>query len=422
MINKIRLDKTYLKNLSFQGAGNVIAQVINIVSLPLVTRLYAPDDLGMLKVFIEALAFLTILMSLRVEHLIMLPKKERDAELLFRFVLSCGALSSLLVTSFIVILVVFDYVEDGYILWLLLLPVTSYILVLSQSAQYISQRADDFKVSGISEVVNKFSNSLYTIIYGIFNAGGIGLAIGILVGFTFKGVIFSKKIIHLLNIHFVRNIAVGIKIIRSRDYKKLIFSLVSSHSLLAVTSISPLWYISYNWDGEKLGFFSLVLSTLVLPTALIGQAVGQVYYQRASRLHANGECFKDLFLNNIKLLVLLGVSGYSIVFFYGEILYTFVFGDKWLYSGQIAEFYVFAALIGFVSIPFEKTSLIVNAWWYSPIWYVLRVVTTLLVILISELLRVSFTEFLHLLTFQIALMHLVDVLASYYFSALKARG
>ena len=72
-------DKNYLRNLGWQGMGNVSAQIVNVVSLPIITRLFTPADIGMLRVFIEALAFTTILISFRVEHIIMLPKRKNDA-------------------------------------------------------------------------------------------------------------------------------------------------------------------------------------------------------------------------------------------------------------------------------------------------------------------------------------------------------
>ncbi|MCW8889752.1 MAG: oligosaccharide flippase family protein [Sedimenticola sp.] len=409
------LDKTYLKNIGWQGMGNSAAQAVNILSLPIISRLFSPGELGMLSMFVEALAFVSIVISLRVEHVVMLPRKDREAFELFAFVFSFGILSCILFTVLVVIFALLGIIPSDYRLWALFLPVTAFLMVVSLAVQQLSQRSANFRLSGISEAVNRFSNSLFSIVAGAFGAPGIVLGIAVAVGSFFKSLMFMSYF-RELSANLLRASLIGLRRIKRQGVQKLLGSLIFSHGMLAVTSFLPLWFISMRWGNDYVGYFSLVLTTLALPTRLLGTAVGQVFYQRASSTFSTKKPFCDLFISNAKLLFLIAVPGFSIVFFFGPFLYPFVFGQEWGIAGQVAQYYVFAAALSFLSVPFDRSGLIVNAWWYGPGWHLGRLVTTIAVIYFIDLYNATFFDFLFWLTIQASTMYVIDALATYLFS------
>lgn len=396
--------------------GNMAAQAVNILSLPIISRLYSPSELGMLSMFVEALAFVSIVISFRVEHVVMLPRKDREAVELFAFVFGFGILSCILFTALVVVLAVLGVIPSDYRLWALFLPVTAFLMVVSLAVQQLSQRSADFKRSGLSEAVNRFSNSLFAIIAGAFGAPGIVLGIAVAIGSFFKSLMFLS-LFRNLSTHLLRAAFVGLRRIRRQGVERLLGGLILSHGMLAVTGLAPLWFISARWGNDYVGYFSLVLTTLALPTRLLGTAVGQVFYQRASSTFAAEKPFRELLLSNAKLLILIAVPGFSIVFFFGPFLYPFVFGQEWAMAGQVAQYYVFAAALSFLTVPFDRSGLIVNAWWYGASWHLARLLTTLAVIYFIELYNATFFEFLFWLTIQASAMYVIDALATYLFSS-----
>ena len=66
----LKLDSGYLKNIGFQSSGTILAQLVNIASLPVIARLYDPVEIGIFNLFMQALAIATILISFRVEHVV----------------------------------------------------------------------------------------------------------------------------------------------------------------------------------------------------------------------------------------------------------------------------------------------------------------------------------------------------------------
>ena len=112
-----------------------------------------------------------------------------------------------------------------------------------------------------------------------------------------------------------------------------------SHGMLAITGLAPLAYVGYRYGESLTGQFALVIGTLALPTTLVGNAIGQVFYQRASQLFANGKSFDSLFLANAKLLLFVAVPAFLFVAVTGPFLYPLVFGAQWYVAGQTAQIY-----------------------------------------------------------------------------------
>lgn len=59
--------------------GNVLAQLIGIIFIPVITRLFTPDDFGIYTLFITIVVFLGIFSTLRYEIAIALPSDNKKA-------------------------------------------------------------------------------------------------------------------------------------------------------------------------------------------------------------------------------------------------------------------------------------------------------------------------------------------------------
>ena len=123
-----------------------------------------------------------------------------------------------------------------------------------------------------------------------------------------------------------------------------------------------------------------------------------------------------LFLANAKLLLFIAVPAFLFVAVTGPFLYPLVFGAQWYVAGQTAQIYAVAAALSFLTMPFDRSGLIVNAWWYGPGWQLGRLVTTISVLLICEMVSAPYLTFVSFLAAQSACLYAVDACASYLFS------
>src|SRR5690606_12612029 len=61
------------------AAGSVAAQLLGIIAIPVLTRLYTPDDFGILAIYASLLAILVIIANLRYDFAIVVPRSTRAA-------------------------------------------------------------------------------------------------------------------------------------------------------------------------------------------------------------------------------------------------------------------------------------------------------------------------------------------------------
>ena len=420
LVTILKLDVGYLRNIGFQSGGNILAQVINIVSLPIITRLFDPADIGVFNLFMQFMALATILISFRVEHVVMLPKTDDDARELVGFVVGFGIIACVGMTAALAGLSLAGLISETYHFWALILPLASFLVVFAQAAQQLSQRSVDFRRSGMSEIANRAGNSLVSVSAGLLGFPGIWLGIGTAAGFVCKLLVVGRAL-RPFAFKPIQAALKGRERIKAQSLEKLLGSMILSHGMLAVTALAPLTYIGYRYGENLTGQFALVLGTLALPTTLVGNAVGQVFYQRASQQFANGSRFTSLLLANARMLLFIAVPAFLFVALTGSFLYSFVFGSQWHVAGQTAQIYAVAAALSFMTVPFERSGLIVNAWWYGPSWHFGRLVTTIGVILACEAISASYLTFILLLTIQSGLLYIVDGGASYLFSKRDAK-
>ena len=121
------------------------------------------------------------------------------------------------------------------------------------------------------------------------------------------------------------------------------------------------FFISGVYSMGLLGQYSLMQRVLGAPSALVGSAIGQVFFQEASEEKKNtGKAVKS-FDKTLRHLGLLSVSGFGFLFFFAEPLFAFVFGEQWRVAGQLTRlliplfmFRFVAAAMSLINSVFEK--------------------------------------------------------------------
>ena len=66
------------------GAGTVIAQLISILSVPVITRMYGPQEYGHLTLFLSTASILIPLATLRIESRLVITENSERAGTMLR--------------------------------------------------------------------------------------------------------------------------------------------------------------------------------------------------------------------------------------------------------------------------------------------------------------------------------------------------
>lgn len=404
----------YLRDVLLQASGNSAAQVLGIAAMPLLTRLYAPSDFAALNLFIQLVAGLAILLTLRFEYLVMLPAEQRESDSVLKLTFLLGGVHVLWLTP------VFWVLPDQWVWlrsqgaiadWVWLAPISAWVVSFAVGLQQAVQRRGDFRASATSEFVGRSAYVACAMLGALALPSIVGLMTSTLVNGCAKLVWLIRAGSDFARIWLQPNLAPVAKSIRRMALSTSVSSLIS-----LLSGMAPMIFIADRYGANALGQYGLVVSTLYFPSVIFGQAIGQVYYQRACRLHGDGRAFTGLLITTSRNLAMLGVPIYALIALIAPLAYPIVFGAEWVSAGELARCLCIAAVASFLSTPLDRTSLIVGAWWYLTAWHALRTVLTATCLIASAIYNVPLQICVLLLSLQNALAYGIDWAASYAFA------
>lgn len=416
---------SFWADVRWQAIGNAIAQLVGVLGMPILTRLYLPEDFAAQSVFLQVAMFFAGVMTWRYEYFVQLPKDHAGAQALIRltFLLALAGTAVLTPIVWLATQQVASLAADPVLSkWLWLAPATAALISISLAYQHRVQRFGLFKLSGLGEIAAKLGYVGSGAVASLLGAGGLGLllttASGTAAKFFFH-LAFGQGAIepapeHTRNVGWLNAILAA-----AREYRALATSMLVSHLMGTVTGLAPILYVGYAYGSSVLGQYSLVTMTIFLPASLIGNAIGQVFYQRAAQYWAQGESFEPLWKQTFLRLAVIGVPLHALVALTSPWLYPAIFGANWADAGQYAVLISIAACCAFVCTPMERSCLIVGRWRYQALWHAARALTTLLVVATAHVLHLSFKAFLLTLVWQMSTLYLADLFMERRFSMMR---
>ncbi len=402
-----------------QASGNSIAQVIGVVGIPLLSRLYTPEDFATQNIFLQLVMFLAGVMTWRYEYFFQMLKSQDQARLLLQSIMKVGVLTGIAYTFILYVsLQAWSgvFVSRASQSYMLLAPLTALFVSLALALQNNMQRRGDFRVSAVSEIFGKFA--YVTAGGGLSLIGGAGLVVTTLFSAVAKVVYIAWYSKDLLLIRADKGSAHEHP---SNVHRRGANAMVASHLLLTVSSAAPIFFISYHYGAEVLGQFTMVMTTIFLPSGLLGLAIGQVFYQRAAASSNDPGVVLGLWLSTLKRLALVGFPIYLIASLLSTFIYPLVLGGQWEDAGRYAQLFSVAAFFAFISTPLDRVSLVLNVSYYLPSLHTLRLLLSILTFCLALYFDMTFMGFLLVHTIQMSVVYLIDLLMGRYFLG-KAKG
>ena len=170
MLNFIGPKSEFIKNTLALFTGTVVAQAIPILISPLLTRIYDPQDFGLLAIYVSLSGLFGIIATGRYELAIVLPKENKDGLSLF----ALSIILALIIAALTLVLVALFgtqiaswYKEPKIERWLVLIPVTVLFTGIYQALNYYATRKKSFANISVSKVTDSFLNSLVKLLVGI---------------------------------------------------------------------------------------------------------------------------------------------------------------------------------------------------------------------------------------------------------------
>lgn len=338
-IIKKEIKSEFAKNFLTLFTGVSISQIIPIFVAPILTRLYSPEEFGILALFVTTGSFFGNIATFHYDSAIMLPAEEKDAV----NVLALSLILTLFMTLFSLILVVFFNSQLVTLMnnekigtWLYLVPISVLLSGVFRSFSVWATRHKQFKLIAMRNITQTASTNGIKVTFGFFKFNNIGLIFGTLLGQIIATSLLVFESIKKTSLNIKQISKKGI-IFNAKRYKE--FPLFTNwQGFFDVFNETGSRYIISNVFGSTiLGWYSFTIGLLQKPLHIIGQSVSNVYYQRCSDLNNSGG---DLWGFTKKIIVRLSIVGLIIfvpLLFFAPFLFNFIFGENWATAGKYAQ-------------------------------------------------------------------------------------
>lgn len=405
MIKNI-LNNEFIRNAFTLMLGTALSQAIPIAIIPILTRIFTPEDFGLLALYGACVAILSVFIAGRYEIAIMLPKSNEDAKIL----LQASIIITFLIATILFIPILFFNKQIANLLgnkniapWLYLLPLSALLTGTYQSLTYWNNRQKKFKDIAISRVNQSLTQGFIQTVLGFIKISG-GLIIGQAIGIALSVIFLLKNNQTYKEIKDINNKKTIIT--KMLEYKK--FPQYSIFGSLCDASAAqlPIFILTRFYSHTVTGMFSLTLRVLNIPAIIISAAIGQVFFQKIVEInHTTPEKLNRHIIKTFIILFLMYFPIIPVLFIWGDSLFSFVFGDKWREAGVYAGYLVIAVAIRFSVSPLSAVMGLEKNVKQGAFWQILYICTIIPTLYFSSSLPIQ--QFFIIFTIHEVVLYLI---------------
>ncbi len=396
-----------LRNVGVLALGTLLSQVIPVLLQPVFRRLYTPEEYGIFSIYLSIVGIFIPIAALRYEQAIVPAESNKEAsKLLFLSVIVSFLFSILIFTTiffFNTEIAILLKIKTKYVVYLFFVPLGIFTGNFFIGLNLFSIRNKKFHLSSKGKVLRRIIESIVILVSGMLKVKPLGLFTGDVFGSLTGGFFLLKKLKLSFN---SKDLNIVLKKYSSFPKKNVVPTLFNSFALLA-----PVLLVNEKFSTQDVGYFDLSRQILALPLALIATSVSQVFLEKTSSAYnSRKKVVKDFYQISL-ILLFLSVIGTSIIFFFGEKLFSILFGEMWEVSGKISTILVFSYAIKFIVSPLSASLISLRKLNTVALWQ------TFYFLLITFLFAIkfdNFTNFIYVYTIIDILMYLI-----YWFLILK---
>lgn len=318
-----------VKNFTKLLSANIIAQIIGLVVYPILTRIYSPEDFGLLNLFLSISGILVILSTAEYYNAIVLPKEEKKAISIVQVCLLLLILITILTTISIgfskQIASLFNTPKLAEYYWMM--PIIVFTLGLWNILNYWYIRNTQYNNISSYLVANSILSSIGKICFG---------QAGILSGGMIYSIVIAPIISLSFNLFHIKN---KLKLFFTLSYKEIIkeaktykffptYSLPRSFINIFAGQL-PVLLLTPIFGSHHVGLWGMALLLGFTPINVITRSIYQVLYQHISN-RVNQQLPISYFFKRFTFYVLgIGIPCFAILYWILPDLTTFLLGDDW---------------------------------------------------------------------------------------------
>lgn len=345
MLTKFLKNNEFVKNTLILVAGTIMAQAIPIIIMPVLTRIYTPENFGQYALFMSVVGILSVIATARYEVAIMLPRLIKDS--LSVLYLSIGIAVLFTTILYITIFIAVSWLQDFLDFKLLMLvPIIVFLTALLQSLKMWLNRNKKYKRMAVSNI----EQSLYT---------GIGQLVISSIKNLGSGLIYGQAIGQLTTttslLWYCKEDLLSFKANKKRTYilfKKYFYLIRFGVPALLTSRVaqeSLVLLIATYMGSAVLGLVSIIQRVVGIPGSVIASNLGNVFYEKISKYKK--EKSYPLVKKYILILTSISLPIFLLYYIAFDILFLHIFGAQWEGALEYAPYFFVVAVFSFIFSP-----------------------------------------------------------------------
>jgi O-antigen/teichoic acid export membrane protein len=381
MLNFLERHK-FLGHVVRLASATLVAQLITVLSQPILTRLYSPADFGVLAIITAIVSTMMPVMSGRYDLAIVVVQNEENREKFFYIAAVFSAFlgaASLLAVFALKSLGLFTSTFESIGGWAWLIPVFLVASGFSIILQAWENTRQNYKVLGRFAIYQATMTALCSVLLGLLvtRIDDFGLILSYLFGL-------------LAATTYLKSAGSAPTFMASHGTAREIFTLGWSNKqypiingattlMNGLMSSMPVFFISIYYSNEVLGLYSVLIRAAVSPLSFISSSVSQVNFQRVTVLVSDyKKVHPHLFKLTLCLAVVASVPSYLLYLFASDI-FAVIFGEEWRTAGDYLKILLPSIALQFIVSTLSMTYVAVGHLKLLAAWQIFALISSLLV-------------------------------------------
>jgi O-antigen/teichoic acid export membrane protein len=327
---------SFLKSVFTLSSGVVIAQGINFFGMALIGRIYTPATMGDYTLITSNANVISTVACLGMMTALMLPQDDEEARGLCQLVTKSILLLTTIIVGGLWLLRdsyrIFNTEEVHYGLALIVLWLYVVSYMLNNICYAHVNRLKMYRVMFWNPVIGAGCTIGFAILFGLLNWG--------FVGYTAAHILaFAVNIIHL-TIHANPFVKIGNKdfgpVPLLKSYRRFPIFQLPANLIASLGNQIPVWLMERVFGAAPLGYYSMTLRILGLPSFFLATPVNRVYFQEASQRYNRGEDIGEFSFKILETNIKVAIIPISLLMIFGRQLFSLFLGKQWGMSGEYA--------------------------------------------------------------------------------------
>jgi len=337
-----------VKNIALLGGGTIAAQVVSLMAIPVITRLYDPADFGAFSFLYALVAVAFPVSTLRFNSALLLPEDGETADALFWLSNIAVAAVALIIMPGVALTIAWAGTDVAVMgsLWFLVAGVLVHGWVHSAEFWLLRQKRVELMAGG--SVAESVLDRGISIASGVLQQSSVtGLIMGRLFGGIAHLAVFRPAL--ATSNWTLRNWPSWALLVRvAKRFRS--FPVFTTWAYLFANGGReiPTLMIAAMFSTSVAGAYALGLRVLSFPTLLIGGALAKAFFRHAVDLSRDRDRLKDSTILLFRVSLYLMVPPSVVVIAFGPDLFALVFGREWADAGRYSQVLSLSFLATFV--------------------------------------------------------------------------